>query len=65
MRYNHCEKLTIPEEFFVSSSECVYIHVVMLSLDELNQSVTSVFENTTVAINYKLLGEDKVILLND
>lgn len=65
MRYNHCEKLTIPEEFFVSSSECVYIHVVMLSLDELNQSVARVFENTTVAINYKLLGEDKVILLND
>ena len=65
IRYYHCEKLTIPEEFFVSSSEYVYIHVVVLNYDVGNDVVSSFIKSITIPIKYKLLGEDKVILLND
>ena len=65
IQYNYSEKLTIPEGFFVSSCEFVYIHVVYFAYDKINDLIHDHSVLYTVQIKYKLLGVDKVILLND
>lgn len=64
INYNHNEKLTIPTEFFDSSSGCVYIHIVSFLHDVNADSYFTTSEMSTIRIKYKLLG-DTVVLIND
>ena len=64
INYNHSEKITIPEEFFDSSNNYVYIHVVWFWYDVLNETTSDLREKTTIEINYELLEENRVLLNN-
>ena len=70
MHYNHSEKLTIPENLLNTDNEYVYIHVVSLDYNVLddryyNSRVFHTHNIYTLDIEYKLLGDNKVILFGE
>ena len=67
--YNHCEKITIPAEFFTPENDQVYIHIVrMIRTSEGNVYPSSDYSGTyysifynKYAISYLLVGDTVVL----
>ena len=63
--YNYSEKLTIPSEFFISSNDYVYIHIIHLLHDIDNDTFNTLsYDTKTLRIKYKSFG-NTVILTDD
>ena len=70
LTYNHSEKLTIPEYLFNTNNEYVYIHILSIDYNVLedryyNSGVFHIDNIYTLDIEYKLIGDNKVILFNE
>lgn len=65
IKYCHSEKITIPEELFISSSEYVYIHIVIMTYELTNDKFTWAQSQPIIPIKYKLIGNDIVVLVDE
>lgn len=64
--YNHGEQITIPAKLFDESSNYVYIHLVRLNHNLSNNKYEYYsYREDSIAIKYKLLGDNKVILFGE
>lgn len=63
-KYNYKEDLTIPEEYFVSPKGYVYIHIFCWTYDMETEKIIRQSYHGLMEIRYKLIGEDKVVLLD-
>lgn len=70
LNYNHSEKLTIPEYLLNRDNEYVYIHILSIDYNVLddryyNSKVFHIDNIYTLDIEYKLIGDNKVILFSE
>lgn len=62
IKYHHSEKITIPAEFFNSSSECVYVHIVRFIRNVCKGTSNITSDSTIVSLKFNLLCENIVVI---